>query len=238
MPDKAKKICMASFRLLHSLLKKAMGQNLEKYDTSSRSENDTRAEDADIKSVNEKEPRAEFACQVDVNNVLSKPVTPYYLLKVQEYVLAKPHHVIAPRTSRNSQEELYGSNDMAHNHYLEEARKKTQERNRNSKSSVKHTTSLQNTTNGTRQKPKSNNQTSRSLPVFKSSCRMSNEKEVPISEGSPITRTERVHETYMNVSQEIRDQLNAETEAVQIILTGIDNDIYSTVDACPNACEM
>ncbi|GJR88562.1 hypothetical protein Tco_0212573 [Tanacetum coccineum] len=30
----------------------------------------------------------------------------------------------------------------------------------------------------------------------------------------------------------------AEVEAVQIILTGIDNDIYSTVDACPNACEM
>nr|GEX46343.1 hypothetical protein [Tanacetum cinerariifolium] len=37
---------------------------------------------------------------------------------------------------------------------------------------------------------------------------------------------------------DIRDQLNAEDEAVQIILTGIDNDIYSTVDACPNACEM
>nr|GEV41215.1 hypothetical protein [Tanacetum cinerariifolium] len=30
----------------------------------------------------------------------------------------------------------------------------------------------------------------------------------------------------------------AEAEAVQIILIGIDNDIYSTVDACPNACEM
>nr|GFD63514.1 hypothetical protein [Tanacetum cinerariifolium] len=41
-----------------------------------------------------------------------------------------------------------------------------------------------------------------------------------------------------NVKQEIRDQLNAEVEAVQIILTGIDYDIYSTVDACPNACEM
>nr|GEX62702.1 hypothetical protein [Tanacetum cinerariifolium] len=37
---------------------------------------------------------------------------------------------------------------------------------------------------------------------------------------------------------QIRDQLNAEAEAVQIILTGIDNDIYSTVDACPNACEI
>nr|GEW44904.1 hypothetical protein [Tanacetum cinerariifolium] len=30
------------------------------------------------------------------------------------------------------------------------------------------------------------------------------------------------------------DQLNAKAEAVQIILTGIDNDIYSRVDACPN----
>nr|GFC26566.1 hypothetical protein [Tanacetum cinerariifolium] len=27
-------------------------------------------------------------------------------------------------------------------------------------------------------------------------------------------------------------------ETTTIILTGIDNDIYSTVDACPNACEM
>nr|GEV08126.1 hypothetical protein [Tanacetum cinerariifolium] len=59
--------------------------------------------------------------------------------------------------------------------------------------------------------------------------------EVPVSEGSPITATERIRENYKNVSQDIRDQLNAEAEAVQIILTGIDNDIYSTVDACPNA---
>ncbi|GJS90905.1 hypothetical protein Tco_0773541 [Tanacetum coccineum] len=80
-----------------------------------------------------------FASQVDVNNIL------------------------------NSQEESYGSNDMAHNHYLEEARKKTQERNRNSKPSVMHTTSLQNTTNGSKPNPRSNNQISRSLPVSKSS---------------------------------------------------------------------
>nr|GEU54602.1 retrovirus-related Pol polyprotein from transposon TNT 1-94 [Tanacetum cinerariifolium] len=63
------------------------------------------------------------------------------------------------------------------------------------------------------------------------------DKEVPISEGSPVTRTESYMETYKTVSQDICDQLNAETEAVQIILTGIDNDIYSIVDACPNACE-
>nr|GEW21264.1 reverse transcriptase domain-containing protein [Tanacetum cinerariifolium] len=64
------------------------------------------------------------------------------------------------------------------------------------------------------------------------------DKEIPIFEGSPIIRTERFQETYKNVSQEICGQLNAKAEAVQIILTGIDNDIYSTVDACPNACEM
>ncbi|GKA14470.1 hypothetical protein Tco_0694116 [Tanacetum coccineum] len=115
-----------------------------------------------------------FASQVDVNNVLSKPVTPHYLPKVREYVLAKPHHVIAPGSDRNSQEEPYGSNDMAHNHYLEEVRKKTQERNRNSKPSVMHTTSLQNTTNGSKPNPRSNNQLSRSLPVSKSSCGMLN----------------------------------------------------------------
>nr|GFA28392.1 hypothetical protein [Tanacetum cinerariifolium] len=64
------------------------------------------------------------------------------------------------------------------------------------------------------------------------------EKAVLDSKGNPTTTTERVFETYKNVKQEIKDQLNVEAEAVQIILTGIDNDIYSTVDACPNACEM
>nr|GEV63157.1 hypothetical protein [Tanacetum cinerariifolium] len=64
------------------------------------------------------------------------------------------------------------------------------------------------------------------------------DKEVPISKGSSVTTTETYMETYKNVSQDICDQQNAEAEAVQIILTGIDNDIYSTVDACPKACEM
>nr|GEV71729.1 reverse transcriptase domain-containing protein [Tanacetum cinerariifolium] len=64
------------------------------------------------------------------------------------------------------------------------------------------------------------------------------DKVVPVSEGSPEITTERYMETYKNVSQDIRDQLNAKAEAVQKILTGIDNDIYSTVDACPNAREM
>nr|GFC29202.1 RNA-directed DNA polymerase, eukaryota [Tanacetum cinerariifolium] len=62
------------------------------------------------------------------------------------------------------------------------------------------------------------------------------DKVVLVSEGCRETTTERYMENYKNVSQDRREQLNTEAEAVQIILTGIDNDIYSTVDACPNAC--
>nr|GFA78228.1 hypothetical protein [Tanacetum cinerariifolium] len=53
-------------------------------------------------------------------------------------------------------------------------------------------------------------------------------KEKPIldAEGNPTNSNNKVFETYKTVMQEIRDQLNAEAEAVQIILTGIDNDIY------------
>ncbi|GKE61490.1 hypothetical protein Tco_1511857 [Tanacetum coccineum] len=64
------------------------------------------------------------------------------------------------------------------------------------------------------------------------------EKTVPVVEGSLETTTEGYMENYKNVSQDIRNQLDAKAEAFQIILTGIYNDIYSTVDACPNACEM
>ncbi|GJU18863.1 hypothetical protein Tco_1146829 [Tanacetum coccineum] len=64
------------------------------------------------------------------------------------------------------------------------------------------------------------------------------EKTVPVAEGSSETTIERYMENYKNVSQDIRDQMNAEAEAVQIILTGIDNDIYSTVDACPRSMSM
>nr|GEY21605.1 hypothetical protein [Tanacetum cinerariifolium] len=64
------------------------------------------------------------------------------------------------------------------------------------------------------------------------------DKTVPVAEGSTKTTTERYMENYKNVSEDTRDQLNVEAKAVQIILTGIDNDIYFTVDACPNACKM
>nr|GEX16013.1 hypothetical protein [Tanacetum cinerariifolium] len=61
------------------------------------------------------------------------------------------------------------------------------------------------------------------------------EKSVPVAEVSLKTTTEGYMKNYKNVSQDIRNQLDAKAEVVQIILTGIDNDIYSIVDACPNA---
>ncbi|GJR08129.1 hypothetical protein Tco_0790781 [Tanacetum coccineum] len=116
------------------------------------------------------------ASQVDVKNDLSKPVTIHYLPKGRESSFAKPHHMITSSESRNSLKSMprLSSNDMVYIHYLDEARKKTQERNMNKKPSVKHSTSLQNTTNGSKPKPRSKNQTSMSLPTSKSSYVTSN----------------------------------------------------------------
>ncbi|GKB58800.1 hypothetical protein Tco_0914986, partial [Tanacetum coccineum] len=74
-----------------------------------------------FKSERPRISKQRFTSQVDVNNDLSKPVTPHYLPKERESAVAKPHHMIAPGSSR------YSSNDMVHKHYLEEAKKKTQD---------------------------------------------------------------------------------------------------------------
>ncbi|GJT16058.1 hypothetical protein Tco_0874764 [Tanacetum coccineum] len=72
--------------------------------------------------------RPRFASQVDEKNDLSKTVTPHYLPKVRESAAAKPHQVNAPNYSRNSHKESYGSNDMVHAYFLEDARKMTQDK--------------------------------------------------------------------------------------------------------------
>nr|GFC46764.1 hypothetical protein [Tanacetum cinerariifolium] len=112
--------------------------------------------------------KPQFASQVDVNNVLSKPVTPYYFPKVREFAPAKPHHVNAPSSYRNSKKESYGSNDMAHNYYLEEAKKKTPEQKRNLKPREMPSAKIHHTPNACTPKPRSNNQTSRNWPASKS----------------------------------------------------------------------
>nr|GFA35959.1 hypothetical protein [Tanacetum cinerariifolium] len=79
-----------------------------------------------------------FVSKVDVNNDLSKPVTTHYLPKEREFAVVKPQHMIATSESRNSSKNMprFRSNDIVYNHYLEEAKKKTQESSRNSEPSV------------------------------------------------------------------------------------------------------
>nr|GEV71199.1 hypothetical protein [Tanacetum cinerariifolium] len=101
-------------------------------------------------------------------NVDVKKFTPYYLPKVKESTPAKPHHVNAPSSFRNSKKELYGSNDMARNYYLEEAKKKTQDKNRNLKPREMPSAKTHHTPNACTPKPKCNNQTSRNWPASKS----------------------------------------------------------------------
>nr|GEW45186.1 hypothetical protein [Tanacetum cinerariifolium] len=74
--------------------------------------------------------------------------------------------------SRDSSKNMprFSSNDMVHNHYLDEVRKKTQERDRNSKTNVIPSARFQSIADGNKPKPRSTNHSTRSLPVSKSSC--------------------------------------------------------------------
>nr|GFB93810.1 hypothetical protein [Tanacetum cinerariifolium] len=81
---------------------------------------------------------------------------------------AKPHHVNAPSSSRNSKKESYSSNDMARNYSLKEAKKKTPDQKRNLKPREMPSAKTHHTPNACTPKPRSNNQTSRNWPASKS----------------------------------------------------------------------
>ncbi|GJX58378.1 hypothetical protein Tco_0289768 [Tanacetum coccineum] len=86
-----------------------------------------------FKSERPRISKPRFASHVDVNNNLSKLVTTHYLPKERESDVVKPPHVIASSESRNNSKNMprFSSNGMVYNHYLEEAKKKTQECGRN-----------------------------------------------------------------------------------------------------------
>nr|GEZ22824.1 retrovirus-related Pol polyprotein from transposon TNT 1-94 [Tanacetum cinerariifolium] len=188
MQDNAKESFMVSFRLLHSHLTALanndskgtciMGgfewafmalfdQDIQTFTGSMESimeiakhkrEKDRRVNDSMMQSKERK----------DNSSAALDAVTPLYFPKVRESVFAKPHHVIAPGSSRNSFKESYGSNDMAHNYYLDEAKKKTQDKNKNLKHREMPSARTHNTPNTCTPKPRSNNQTSMNWPASKS----------------------------------------------------------------------
>ncbi|GKA62178.1 hypothetical protein Tco_0761697 [Tanacetum coccineum] len=124
-----------------------------------------------FKSERAQMSKQRFASQVDVNKNLSKPVTQHYLPKKIESAFAKPDHKIASSSSRNSSKNMlrFSLNDMVHNHYLDVAKKKIQERDRNPTTSVTTFARIQTTADDSKPKPRNNNQTSKSLLVSKSS---------------------------------------------------------------------
>ncbi|GJS05501.1 hypothetical protein Tco_0322009 [Tanacetum coccineum] len=115
--------------------------------------------------------RPRFASQVDEKNDLSKTVTPHYLPKVRESAAATPHQVNAPNYSRNSHKESYGSNDMVHAYFLEDARKMTQDKTRIPSHKDMASTRAHCTPNACTPKPRN---IYRSSPVSKCSGEMSN----------------------------------------------------------------
>nr|GEY48514.1 hypothetical protein [Tanacetum cinerariifolium] len=76
----------------------------------------------------------------------------------------------------------FSSNDMVHNHYLEEAKKKTQKRSRNSEPSLMPPARSQSTGNGSKLKSRINNQNFRNWHASKNSFVTT--KTVPIAEHS------------------------------------------------------
>nr|GEW67855.1 hypothetical protein [Tanacetum cinerariifolium] len=111
-----------------------------------------------FKSERPRISKPRFGSQVDVNNDLSKPITTHYLPKEKEVASAKPYHMIASSNSWISSKNMprFSSNDMVHNHYLKKAKKKTQERSRNSEPILMPSARSQSTTNGCKPKPRRN----------------------------------------------------------------------------------
>ncbi|GJU80991.1 hypothetical protein Tco_1283356 [Tanacetum coccineum] len=99
------------------------------------------------------------------NNILCKPE-----IIVDGRVDSILKHVTV-KSPMNSSKNMprFSSNDMVHNHYLDVAKKKIRERDINSTTSVPTSARIQTTTDDSKANPRSNNQTSRSLHVSKSS---------------------------------------------------------------------
>nr|GEZ03316.1 hypothetical protein [Tanacetum cinerariifolium] len=131
--------------------------------------------------------------QVDVNYDLSKPVTTHYLPKEREAASAKPHHMIASSNSRIISKNMprFSSNDMVYNHYLEEAKKKTQECSRNSEPSLMPSARSQSRANevNSRAKVSSNKITNKNKPVEQISVPNKQERQIPTGHRFSIKKT-------------------------------------------------
>ncbi|GJR94915.1 hypothetical protein Tco_0267089 [Tanacetum coccineum] len=186
----------------------------------------------DVENPNVLNKAKEFVSQVDVNNDLSKPVTAHYLPKERESTFAKPHHVIASSESRNSSKSIsrFSLNYMVHNQYLEEAKKNTQERGRNSRPSVLPPAKSQSIPNDCKPKPRIDNQKSRNWPASKTSCvtiktswKVNGENQV-VSKSSAVTAADASNKRL----QQLDSTLSTSTLASTVTVDG--NFAFTAVD--------
>nr|GEW83116.1 retrotransposable element Tf2 [Tanacetum cinerariifolium] len=150
-----------------------------------------------FKSERPRISKPRFASQVDVYNDLSKPVTTHYLPKERESAVVKPHHVIASSESKNNSKNMtrFSSNEMVHNHYLKEVKKKTHERDRNSRPSVMPSAKSQSTANGSKPTSRSNNQNSRNWPTSKTSYVTTKTERIMMDFVMRLPKTSNEHDT-------------------------------------------
>nr|GEZ34719.1 hypothetical protein [Tanacetum cinerariifolium] len=132
------------------------------------------------------EEKVDTSQALDASSVDIKNIKPIYdeepMAEEREAASAKSHHMIASSNSRISSKNMprFSSNDMVYNYYLEKAKKRTQERSRNTEPSLMHSARSKSTANGSKLMPRRNTQTSRNWPATKNSFVMT--KIVPIAE--------------------------------------------------------
>nr|GEY07665.1 retrovirus-related Pol polyprotein from transposon TNT 1-94 [Tanacetum cinerariifolium] len=141
------------------------------------------------------------------NQVLNKGQQSQFLkeksneAKEREAASAKPYHMIASSNCRTSSKNIprFRSNDMVHNHYLEEAKKKTQEHSRNSKPSENHDSCVTKFLKEvhSRAKVPSNKTPKRNKPVEQISFPNEQERQIPTEHKFSIQTTSAVQKKTM-----------------------------------------
>ncbi|GJR14548.1 hypothetical protein Tco_0797200 [Tanacetum coccineum] len=161
-----------TYKDLYYSIKKTRVQPKDHNDSLIAQINSEILENADLKAQIQEKVFANVALKNKLrklkgNSVDTKFAKPSILGKPRICVCKTPH-VIAPGSSRNSSKESYGSNDMAHNYYIEKDKKKTQDKNRNLKPREMPSANTHHTPNTYTPKPRSINHKSRNWPASKS----------------------------------------------------------------------
>ncbi|GJT21033.1 hypothetical protein Tco_0890970 [Tanacetum coccineum] len=151
---------------------KAIGQTQQCKMIAAGSGNDTDADDADIKPIYDEEPMAE---EIDVLETMNIELEHSVAKLRKENETLKQHYkdlydsIKITRSKTTEQTTSLLANNADLKAQIQEKLRKIQERDRNSTTSVPTSARIQTTTDDRKPNPRSNNQTSRSLPVSKSS---------------------------------------------------------------------